>query len=214
MAVIVVNDNPTLSIELVAFMENGAKVRSDETLYRIPAPLVKSGEDNIQRLALIMVTAPGGPSRIVQSPFGELPEAGPLVMGPIDYDENGSVIFSGTSKIEGQVQVFAGDMPVGERTVGANGRWFFIAAEILPLGTYDVTAELITEDAEPHKVTVPFRRITQSALGSASQDDLAVSFRSNVWQISRTLNAGGRQYTAIFSPQKTAIPDETQKTSP
>jgi len=58
-------------LEIVMFVEGGLNVRGDETVFRVPVPLSnETGEDVESKLALIMVTAPGGPTRIIQTPFG------------------------------------------------------------------------------------------------------------------------------------------------
>lgn len=187
-------------IEIVMFIEGGLNVRGDETVFRVPVP---NGGDEIEgrrKPALIMVTAPGGPTRIVQTPFGGSPTDGPLSMGPIDYDDSGGVIFSGTTEEEGRVRIYAGASAVGETRVGAGGRWNFIAGNMLPLGEYNISAELIKSEGVRARVSVPFERLapSQSAEISAMPDVRYEPFR---WQVRRQLLGGGAQYTAIFAPQ-------------
>ncbi len=207
-----VEDDPVMIIDLLVFVENGAKIRSDETLIRIPAPKTYHTADTdadgvsveTPAPALIMITAPGGPTRIVQSPFQGLPTAGPLSMGSIDYDESGSVIFSGMSEVSGQVRIYANDVLVGERPVEKNGRWYFIAAETLPMGSYEIKAELLTEPGVVSVVAVPFERLRKDpAPDSGAEASLRVNYVPYRWQVSRAIYGGGRQYTAVFAPQPT-----------
>lgn len=197
-----IEETEVLAIELLSFVDNGAKVRSDETLYRIPAPRrVLEYETDVRPPSLILITAPGGPSRIIQSPFRGLPTNGPLSMGPIDHDESGSVIFSGVASQPGLVRIFAVDRLIGESGVGPDGRWFFIAAETLPVGEYDIRVQLVSGPDATAEVTVPFVRV-RAQNNPISNDPVSVTFEPYRWQISRNLYGGGQQHTSIFAPQE------------
>jgi len=187
-------------LEVVMFVEGGLNVRGDETIFRVPVPASEGEESSEIKPALIMVSAPGGPTRIVQTPFGGSPTDGPLTMGPIDYDDSGGVIFSGTTEEEGRVRILAGAQVVGDTRVGAGGRWNFIAGNMLPLGEYEIAAELIKPDGVKARVSVPFERLppSRNAEASAIPDIRYEPFR---WQIRKQLLGGGAQYTAIFAPQ-------------
>lgn len=199
--VIKIEGNPVMIIDLLATMEDGVSIRSDETVFRIPAPkTIQEIEGEALRPALLMVTAPGGPTRVVQSPFSGLPQAGPISMGPIEYDNAGSAIFSGSSESTGTVRIFAGGKLIGQRPVVANGRWFFIAAESLPGGTYQMSVQLEDEFGEKHTLEVPFERLSHAQGEDASGRSLRLNYDPEIWQISRTVYGGGRQYTAIFAP--------------
>lgn len=188
-------------IEIVMFVDGGLNVRGDETVFRVPVPSGDDAEDISYKPALIMVTAPGGPTRIVQTPFGGSPTDGPLTMGPIDYDDSGGVIFSGTTEEEGRVRISAGPQAIGDTRVGAGGRWNFIAGNMLPLGEYEIAAELIKSDGVKARVSVPFERLAPSKNTEISNvpDIRYEPFR---WQVRRQLLGGGVQYTAIFAPQE------------
>lgn len=163
------------------------------------APLPVKTSDK-KRPTLIMVSVPGGPTRLVRSPFGGSPTEGPLTMGPIDYDDAGGVIFSGTTSEEGRVRLYAGEAAIGETRVGAGGRWNFIAGRMLPMGEYDVRAELIRPDAERVQVTVPFERLPPVEMEQANIPK--VTFEPFRWQVRRALLGGGAQNTVIFAPQE------------
>lgn len=190
-----------LALEVVMFVEGDLSVRGDETIYRLPVPRGEKEEDSFPLPALIMVSAPGGPSRIVQSPFGGSPTNGPLSMGPIDYDDSGGVILSGTTAAEGRVRIYAGGEAFGETRVGAGGRWNFIAGNLLPRGEYPISAELIGVDGVEARVSVPFERLPPSKSSEKSASDLPdVKYEPFRWQVRRALIGGGHQTTAIFAP--------------
>lgn len=189
-------------LEIVMFVDGGVNVRGDETVFRIPVPSDNKTEGSTSKPALIMVTAPGGPTRIVQTPFGGSPTDGPLTMGPIDYDDAGGVIFSGTTEEEGRVRIYAGPSRIGETRVGAGGRWNFIAGGgMMPFGEYEVAAELFKSGGVKARVSVPFEKLSPSQNSEASivPDVRYEPFR---WQVRRQLLGGGVQYTAVFAPQE------------
>lgn len=189
-------------LEIVMFVEGGLNVRGDETIFRVPVPLSDETDEDVEsKLALIMVTAPGGPTRIIQTPFGGSPTDGPLTMGPIDYDDSGGVIFSGTTEEEGRVRIFAGPQQIGETRVGAGGRWNFIAGNMLPRGEYEIAAELIKSDVVKARVSVPFERLAPSRDSEVSSIP-DIRYEPFSWQVRRQLLGGGAQYTAIFAPRK------------
>jgi len=204
-----VDEAEIMVLEIVMFVEGGLNVRGDETVFRVPVPQADDDQSFVVKPALIMVSAPGGPTRIVQTPFGGSPTDGPLTMGPIDYDDSGGVIFSGTTEEEGRVRIYAGSSAIGETRVGAGGRWNFIAGNMLPLGEYEIAAELIKSDGLKARVSVPFERLppSQNKEISTIPDIRYEPFR---WQVRRQLLGGGAQYTAIFAPQdaKALIVDE------
>lgn len=217
------DDSRPMVFEAVLFNETGVTIRGDETIYRIVMPVEPEdvetpsidefpngaeGPDGeeiiIEDIApappptLIMVSAPGGPTRVVKSPFGGSPTNGPLTMGPIDYDDAGGVIFSGTTSEPGIIRLYANQAIIGETRVGAEGRWNFIAGKMLPRGEYDVRAELVRPDQDSIDVVVPFELLRPTQAQSTNQP--IVVFEPFRWQVRRELLGGGFQSTVIFAP--------------
>lgn len=199
--------------------ENSVGVRSEETVFRLPIPQSTPSEDqdeetdsvadaNYKTSALIMVTAPGSPSRVIQSPFGGTPSAGPLSLSVIDYDYTGGVIITGSSSIPGRVRIFAEDKVIGETGIGVGGRWNFIAGHMLPGANITIRAALIpaagtpNAPSEPAIVSVPFNFIPppQDGDNPDGSGSLFVNIDPLQWQIRRTLIGGGAQSTIIFAP--------------
>lgn len=206
----------TQAISLIMLTEDGARVRSDETLFRIPqveenvdAPVaavntsiaIPSAPYDVP--TLILLTAPGGPSRIFKSPFGGMPISGPLSLGPIDYDDSGGAVFRGSSERPGRIRLYANGIVIGDAPVQPDGQWFYIIAETLPRGTYDVVVALMDGTDEVTRVTVPFEKMS-FVQSNEPGGGLYVSFTETRWQVRRDLLGGGAQYTAIFAPQEAA----------
>lgn len=171
-------------------------IRGVETIFRIHRP----DDDDGTELALIMISKPGAPTRLVQSPFNGLPSNGPLAIGAIDYDDKGGVIFSGVSEVEGRVRLYVANAAIGETRVGLDGRWTYIASSVMPLGEYEVRAELLDGVGNP-VVSVPFERLPPLPPSSSDDGSLSVNFSSYRWQIRRSLVGGGTQSTVIFAPE-------------
>jgi len=203
-------DEGPMVLEAQLYKAEGApSIRSEETVFRLPVP---KSEDiataNYTTPALIMVTAPGSPSRIIQSPFGGAPTSGPLSLSVIDYDHTGGVIITGTSSVPGRIRLYAQNAVIGETGIGVGGRWNYIAGRMLPRGQLEVRAELvpapgaINAPEQPTSLSVPFNFLPplrqEETDGSGA---LSVNFEPLQWQVRRTLIGGGGQSTIIFSPK-------------
>lgn len=215
-----VGDAP-MALEAQLYVREGAPgLRSEETVFRLPVP---SGEDvataNFITPALIMVTAPGSPSRIIQSPFGGTPTSGPLSLSVIDYDDAGGVIITGTSSVPGRIRLYAQDNVIGETGIGVGGRWNYIAGRMLPRGEWEIRVELIPAIGAPDapletaSVSVPFALLPPLRSQDDASGALSVNFQPLYWQVRRTLLGGGGQSTVVFSPDA-AAPDEVKAIIP
>ncbi len=203
-----VEDEPMVLEAQLYRGENIPSIRSEETVFRLPVP---ESEDiataNYTTPALIMVTAPGSPSRVIQSPFGGAPTSGPLSLSVIDYDFTGGVIITGTSSVPGRVRIYAQESVIGETGIGVGGRWNYIAGRMLRRGELEIRAELIpaagalNAPTEPASISVPFnflRPLSENETDGSGA--LSVNFEPLQWQVRRTLIGGGGQSTVIFSP--------------
>lgn len=186
----------TAATEADDTLETMTSIRGVETIFRIHRPNDEEGTE----ASLIMISAPGAPTRLVHSPFKGLPSNGPLAIGAVDYDDKGGVIFSGVSEVEGRVRLYVANAAIGETRVGLDGRWTYIASSVMPLGEYEVRAELLDGVGNP-VVSVPFERLAPMPPSSTDDGSLSVNFSSYRWQIRRSLIGGGTQSTVIFAPE-------------
>ncbi|MEP3654095.1 MAG: hypothetical protein ABJO36_04280 [Litorimonas sp.] len=235
-----VNGGPMVLEAQLYMGEDTPGVRSEETVFRLPIPepepeiaedpggsSEKAPSEEItpveiyKNTALIMVTAPGSPSRVIQSPFGGSPTAGPLSLSVIDYDFSGGVIITGTSTVPGRVRFYAQTAVIGETGIGVGGRWNFIASRLLPRAKINIRAELIPAPGAPNapvdpvSVTVPFNFLPplqeEDTDGSGA---LSINIDPQQWQVRRTLIGGGGQSTVIYAPLPTeANPQDVSETA-
>jgi len=207
-----IDPRETQAITLIMLLEDGTRVRSDETLFRIPQveeefTLQSSAEDTaivipsapFEVPTLILLTTPGGPSQVFKSPFGAMPISGPLSLGPIDYDDSGGAVFRGRSEKSGRIRLYANGVVIGDAPVQSDGQWFYIIAETLPRGSYDVVVALMEGTEEITRITVPFEKMS-FVRNETPGGGLYVAFDDTRWQVRRDLLGGGAQYTALFAP--------------
>ncbi len=201
-----VEDGPMALEAQLYEAEDPTAILSEETIFRVPVP---TGEDaagaNYTAEALIMVTSPGGPSRLIQSPFGGVPTVGPLSLSIIDYDYAGGVIITGTSTVPGRIRVYAQESVIGDIGIGVSGRWSYVAGRMLPRGGINIRLELIAAQGTPNapetpvSLTVPYDFLPPLR-GEQNDSSGFVNFDPLQWQVRRTLVGGGSQSTVIFSP--------------
>jgi len=179
-------------LDMLMSTPDGRQVRSDQQLF-----IIKEAEKS----SLVILTAPGENSRILQTPFEELPQIDGYFLEAIDYDNSGAVIFSGKASNPAKVRIYANENLVGESRVDRSGRWTLIFGSIMPLGEYNVSAEFIPDDGgEVKKLTLPFSRI-EPLFEAEGSPKIYVQRQDDKIQLGRALYGGGYQYTAVYSPE-------------
>lgn len=191
----------SLVLDLLMVTPDGHQIRSDQSLFIINNPHKNDIEENTQvsRKALLLLTAPGAHSRVLQSPYSALPERDGFALEAIDYDNSGGVIFSGRSEKTGKVRIYAGDNLIGESHVDNQGRWSLIFGNIMPLGEYKISAELVVTDGGVIKLTLPFARM-RPLFEAENSPKILVEHLDDRIQIGRALFGGGYQYSVIYAP--------------
>ena len=195
---------PAGSAELSLLMRtpSGQEIRSEQVV-------VVSVPESRDATPLVVLGRPGEASRVIQSPFDGV-AMGPLALETVDYDESGSVIFSGRAEPGAQVRVLADDEVVGRTTAGDDGRWSVEAGANFSPGVYDLQVDQI--DPETGRVTaviaLPFERATpEAALQARQAGRVVVQPGNSLWRIARRLYGEGIQYTVIYEANQEQIRD-------
>jgi hypothetical protein len=182
-----------LKLDLLMATPDGHQVRSDQSLFIAKREGMKS---------LVLLTAPGEPSRVLQSSFDGFPSNNGFELEAIDYDNSGGVIFSGTALKACKVRIYANDNydnPIGESRVDRNGRWTLIFGNTMPLGEYNISAECVPDDGSlPQKITVLFTRM-EPLFEAEDSPKLLINNHDDHVELARALYGGGYQYTVIYS---------------
>jgi len=179
----------TLALDLLMATPDGHQIRSDQSMFFV----------NTDQGVLILLTAAGANSRVLQAPYDSLPQKDGFLLEAIDYDNSGGVIFSGTSDVQGKVWIYANENPVGESRVDGAGRWSLIFGNIMPLGEYNISARLIPDTGGDDIIlTLPFARMPPLFEAEGSPKILVQNLEDRI-QIGRALYGGGYQYTVVYS---------------
>ncbi len=204
-------------VKMLMVTQNGYQVRSDQSLI-----LVKGHTDEVSvkeesklnentfspepdrqkyEKTLVILSTPGGKSHVLQTQFSSLPAREGFELEAIDYDNSGGVIFSGSSTRQGKVSVFANANLVGESYVDALGRWSLIFGNIMPMGSYNISIELLSSvDQKTTKLTLPFARM-QPLFEAENSSEIHVEYLENRTQIGKALYGGGYQFTVVYSDE-------------
>ncbi len=203
---------------LLMVLPNGQQIRSDQSLVFVQQRLfpenegetfTTSGNDG-QNKTLILLSAPGSNSRVLQTPFVSLPGKKGFVLEAVDYDNSGGVIFSGLSVQMGKVRIYANGNFVGESSVNSSGRWNLIFGNVMPMGRYDIGVELVytvksdTDESEVEDfipLRLPFSRMPPILGSDDNNPEIIVEYLKDRIQVGQALYGGGYQFTVIYSPQ-------------
>ncbi|PHR94070.1 MAG: hypothetical protein COA69_00285 [Robiginitomaculum sp.] len=196
-----------MELALLMTTPDGHQVRSDQSLLLIKGLEVEFEDIPVEMdqtlvpaKALILLSAPGAGSRVLQTLYEDLPGQDGFILEAIDYDNSGGVIFSGLSLRQGKVTIYANGNPVGESRVDTTGRWSLIFGNIMPMGAYDIGVELVSDTGQnPIALTLPFERMAPMFETENSPKILVQRLDDRI-QIARALYGGGYQFTVVYAP--------------
>lgn len=200
---VMIIDEPleTGSVELSLVMRtpSGQEIRSDQVV-------VVSVPESRDATPLVVLGRPGEASRVLQSPFDGL-SMGPLTLSTVDYDESGTVIFSGRAEAGARVRVLADGEVVGEMRADELGRWDVQAGASFPPGRYDLQVDMLDEDGRVTAViALPFERASPEDV-QLRDGRVVVQPGNSLWRIARRLYGEGVQYTVIYEANQDQIRD-------
>jgi nucleoid-associated protein YgaU len=158
--------------------------------------------------ALAVLAAPAGPSRVLQAPSTQ--PAGPgarLALGTLDYDEHGTVRFSGSAPPNAPVRVYLDNARVGEATADRDGHWTVSPSAVVSPGMHSLRVDQITPQGRvASRVETPFQR-EALALSQVAAGQVVVQPGQNLWRLARRVYGNGLRYTVIFQANKDLIRD-------
>ncbi len=192
-------DAGTVELSLEMTTTDGLTVRSDETVV-IYVP-ERPGDK-----PLVLRTTPGGATEILQDPRDRGVGLGPLSLSAIDYDDSGSVIFSGAAEPERIVILFADGQLIGQTSSDAAGQWT-LTANTIPPGRYTLRVTQLDADRRPaYVIEVPFERVAPGDI-QLSDGKVIVQPGNSLWRIARRVYGTGFQYTIIYEANEDQIRD-------
>ncbi|HEX2892074.1 LysM peptidoglycan-binding domain-containing protein, partial [Vineibacter terrae] len=206
-------------LRLVEHRDGREIARSDRTITvdvpvrsgALTAPAVagtspQAGAAPSASLPLVVSTpAAGGPSTVIQAPGGPdaLARSGKLVLGAVDYDEQGQLTVTGQAPAGTTVRVYVDNRVAGDATAGVDGRWTLQPADAIALGKRTVRIDQLgAGGGVTSRLEVPFERMTLARPGVVT-----IVRGDNLWNIARARYGDGQRYTVIYEANKNQIRD-------
>jgi nucleoid-associated protein YgaU len=172
-----------------------------------PAPGTTPGAAPAPPAQPLVLSTPraGGPSTVIQAPGGPdtLARSGKLVLGAVDYDEQGRLTVTGQGPPGTTMRLYVDNQAVGDATVGADGQWSMQPAQAVAVGKRTVRVDQLGADGSvASRLEVPFERMTLVRPGVVT-----VVRGDSLWNIARSRYGDGLRYTVIYEANKGQIKD-------
>ena len=174
---------------------------------------------------------PVAPTKVTQA--GDAMPAGSVVLGAVDYDEQGNIVFSGKAPAGAPLRFYVDNAVAGEAVADATGNWSFKGTSAVAAGTHTLRADAIdAKGTVVSRAETPFMREDASKVVAAAEPALqpvapavtaapatdavpvtpVVEIRrvviqpgSNLWRVSRKVYGKGRMFTLIFDANRDQI---------
>lgn len=149
-----------------------------------------------------------GPQMAPEAPRqGGRPAPARLGMSSVDYEEGGSVRFSGTAPAGASVRVYVGDLHAGDAVANAEGRWLLQPERQPPVGRATLRVDQIAERGRvAARVEVPFQR-DELPPDAFERNRVVVQPGANLWRIARAVYGRGTRFTVIYAANRDQIRD-------
>jgi nucleoid-associated protein YgaU len=170
-----------------------------------PATPVTPGTPAPAAPLVISTPGTGGPSTVIQAPGGPdtLARSGKLVLGAVDYDEQGRLTVTGQAPAGTTMRLYVDNQPVGDATSGADGKWNLQPPDAIALGRRTVRVDQLgTDGSVVSRLEVPFERMSLARPGVVT-----IVRGDNLWNIARNRYGDGLRYTVIYEANKSQIRD-------
>jgi hypothetical protein len=192
-------------LRLVQQADGQPAARSDRTV-AVAVPPASSTTSTPPSAPLVVSTPTArGPSKVLQAPGGTetLARSGTLVLGAVDYDDQGYMALAGQAPAGTTVRVYVDNQVAGEATAGTDGRWSLLPPETIPLGKRTVRVDQVDgSGAVTQRLEVPFERMAMAKPGIVT-----IVRGDNLWTIARNRYGDGGRYTVIYEANKGQIRD-------
>ncbi|MFC3126546.1 LysM peptidoglycan-binding domain-containing protein [Pseudoroseomonas globiformis] len=127
-----------------------------------------------------------------------------LGLGMVDYDEAGTLRFSGTAPPGSRVRVYIDDRHAGDAQADVAGRWDLRPEAPVATGQHRLRVDQLGQGGRvAARREWPFHREAQGA----GADQLVVQPGNSLWRIARSSYGRGTRYTVIYRANRSQIRD-------
>lgn len=154
----------------------------------------------------MVVLVPGAPNatpRILQTPTG--PARRGLGLDLVDYDDSGSIRFSGSATPGAPVRIYVNGVHAGDSRADEQGRWELSPPTAPAIGRHRVRVDqLAANGAVSARVELPFQRESVPQ-GEIPEGRVIVQPGNSLWRLARAAYGRGVLYTIIYEANRDQI---------
>lgn len=165
-------------------------------------------ENPSQALALKVPKSGAGASTVLQKPTPSKMEAPlPLSVDTVDYDASGTLFISGHGAVNGVLQIYLDNTPIGHAMAGEKGAWIISPESAVTPGVYTLRVDQVDASGKVlARVEIPFSRAEPPKEGQ-NANTFVVQPGNNLWMIARGSYGEGPRFTVIYEANKKQIKD-------
>jgi len=191
-------------LSLSARMAAGPEVKGGATVL-LDVPVTATAPGPVMALLVPQAGAP----RVLQGPPA-VPQArgnARLALDAVDYDDHGAIRFAGAAPPNAPVRVYVDNVPAGDATADALGRWTLTPQNTVAAGVHRLRVDQLTAAGKVlAQVELPFQRTAVPAAELAS-GRVVVQPGQNLWRLARRAYGTGMRYTVIYLANREQIRD-------
>ena len=163
-------------------------------------------ERSAPQVAPLAVLVPQlGPARMLGAPATA--PGTRLGLDTVDYDEQGSLRFSGTAPPNAPVRVYVDNKPAGDAVADARGQWALTPLGVVAGGVHRLRVDQLGLGGKvASRVELPFERSVLPAAQLAG-GRVVVQPGENLWRLARGAYGDGSRYRVIYLANKEQIRD-------
>ncbi|MDF3073998.1 MAG: uncharacterized protein K0S54_1665 [Alphaproteobacteria bacterium] len=147
-------------------------------------------------------------STVLQTPSESdgLARSGDLVLGTIDYDEQGNFQINGKAPPGTVVQAYLGNKLIGRGQADAQGLWRITPSEKVAQGTHQLRIDQVQPDGKVvARLEVPFGKTATGEV--VTPQAITILPGNNLWRIAQRIYGEGVRYTVIYQANRGLIKD-------
>jgi len=125
----------------------------------------------------------------------------------VDYDDHGSIRFSGTAPPQAAVRVYVDNRSAGDAVADESGHWALSPVQAVTPGLHQLRVDQLAANGRvAARVGMPFQRETL-AVAQVAEGRVVVQPGQNLWRLARRAYGTGVRYTVIYQANREQIRD-------